>query len=240
MKRMIKRIACFTLALGLCFGGVACQQAPTDEPLKEQIEYAYLARLNESKNEYDSVEVLKFLGEYNGNTVAYTVWGSDTLSIDCDIIDCTVDGVMLCQMARNNDIVVYNAEQKTVKRIDEAYKDGDLSLAHLWQIKFTFLVPDEPSEEDAEKEYPIVYIDKYAVGSYDLLYDDYEPVRSAKCGERVVVKTTMPTDVDVLVYANGERVPSSSPNSWKNGYHEYTFTMPAQGVVITFELKGGM
>ncbi len=145
MKRMVKRIACLTLALGLCFGGVACQQTPVysspeELPAETQatLEEAYLARLNKDGEDYDSVEVIRYLGDYNGNTVALAMWQSSKFIITMDIVEYTVDGITVAHMGRNSEIIAYNAETGTIKTLKETYADGDISKSDLKSIQTGF------------------------------------------------------------------------------------------------------
>ncbi len=137
MKKIIKRLACITAALALCFGVSSCQKRTelTDD-LKAEIETAYLAHLNEKEEVYDRVEILAYVGEYSGQTVAIARRNSTIVDWPTDIVEYTVDGVTLAELNRNDVFIAYNKETYVVKNLRKAYEDGDISKSDLWLIKF--------------------------------------------------------------------------------------------------------
>ncbi len=163
MKKSIKRLACISATLALCLGAVGCQRPseqlnPLPYKVKATLKETYLAQLNAQDEEFDSVEVLAYLGEYNGYSVAFTAWQSDTIMIACDIVDYTVDGVLLCMMGRNNDVLAYNAEENTLKGLKDAYAEGEITKQNLHEIQKRF------SYRTIEKAYETYLEEKGMVG----------------------------------------------------------------------------
>lgn len=81
-------------------------------------------------------------------------------------------------------------------------------------------------------KYSITYADKE---TERLLHDGYVP-RRANPGDTVVLRAGPIMDADLYFYANGVQIENTHNDS---DYWEYTFIMPDEDVVITYDIIGG-
>ena len=210
MKRLSRIMLSLCLACSLAVMFSACN---LDEHSKIANAYAKQYNIDKSEinftcyKEFGGAHILMFDGLY-----------PQALSQEI------VDGVVF----HHNEVKTFDVYKSgKFYSLQEAYNQKLVTHDNLLALRDRYC-PTVEGESAAEYRLTVYDSDGYLV---EPLQDTY------RAGERVIVKTTVIFDADLIVYLDGVSLGGAT---WVTDHNEFYFVMPAHNADLTFEIKGGI
>ena len=229
--------ACFLCG---CGGGYALEDLSA--AVQGEILDAYCAQeeaqWSDPLEEYreDLVSLTGYCGTYGGHIV-FTKRDDNYMYAQVNT-KVTVGGVSICTNpdGEANPLVYLSAEADSEHRVLSlavAYERGFFDKSDLRQIARCMRAWQDANAPG----------EKYSLTAGEGADFLLEPLpAAARAGERILFRTDILMDADIVAYLNGERLPAYTPvqeDGWFVAW-EFAFTMPAEDAVIDLKVEGGL
>lgn len=245
--RTLAALAASLLAALLACLLASCAPAQPPDPLTEEGQNAIVAAYIAQTKEDLRAEDLAYYSEENVTFEAYygTYGGCAVFSLHDGNFGYTaaeevlvIDGVYICTNSDGeaNPLVYLSAEADSEHRVLSlavAYERGFFDKSDLRQIARCMRAWQDANAPG----------EKYSLTAGE--GEDFllEPLPAeARAGERILFRTDILMDADIVAYLNGERLSAYTPVQEDGDFvaWEFAFTMPAEDAVIDLKVEGGL
>lgn len=230
-------------AFALLAGCVPAEPPDPGAALREEIVSAYIEETRadlrpESLAHYDDANVIfeAYYGLFDGHAVFSLHDGN--FGYTAAIEEIVIDGVYICTNSDGeaNPLVYLSAEADSERRVLSlavAYERGFFDKSDLRQIARCMRAWQDVNAPG----------EKYSLTAGEGADFLLEPLpAAARAGERILFRTDILMDADIVAYLNGERLPAYTPVQEGGDFvaWEFAFTMPAEDAVIDLKVEGGL
>ena len=230
-------------AFALLAGCVPAEPPDPGTALREEIVSAYIEETRadlrpESLAHYDDANVIfeAYYGLFDGHAVFSLHDGNFGYTAAEEVL--VIDGVYICTNSDGeaNPLVYLSAEADSEHRVLSlavAYERGFLGKSDLRQIARCMRAWQDANAPG----------EKYSLTAGEGADFLLEPLPAeARAGERILFRTDILMDADIVAYLNGERLPAYTPVQEDGDFvaWEFGFTMPAEDAVIDLKVEGGL